>query len=670
MFTNMKLGTKIAAGFGILIVIMSALGALAVVQMKSVVGQSVMLGEEYAPEAQLASDLERRSYRTMYAMRGYGYTGEPEFYETGKAAIAQVMETISKSEELAAKSEHLVKLKGALADIKKEANEYHRLMTETDRNIVESRKVIETILAAAKQYMDNTNAFLSDQNAAMSTEIKGGASQDKMDERLNKITLVNDLIDLGNAARVANWRAQAQRDPAIMKEGIAGIFPVIDRKLREIETVTRQANNKQQLRDIQAAANSYKGAMERYLEIFLELDRLNTARITTGTAVLENSRALMKTAGEQTDKIADGAAASLGSASNVVLVGLLAALAIGLLLAVFITRSITGPIRRIIEGLNEGAEQVSSASGQVSSASQSLAEGASEQAASIEESSSSLEEMSSMTKQNADNANQANTLMTESKQVVGTANDSMARLTESMREISKASEDTSKIIKTIDEIAFQTNLLALNAAVEAARAGEAGAGFAVVADEVRNLAMRASEAAKNTANLIEGTVKKVKDGSELVERTNEAFQQVAVSSTKVGQLVGEIAASSNEQAQGIEQINKAVTEMDKVTQQNAANAEESASASEEMNAQAEQMKGMVDELVGMVGGASSNGRTKVVSMAGKKASAQKSTAAGTHLHHALALHHPPAKRVAGSKAVKESVHPEQVIPMEEDFKDF
>ena len=179
----------------------------------------------------------------------------------------------------------------------------------------------------------------------------------------------------------------------------------------------------------------------------------------------------------------------------------------------------------------------------------------------------------------------------------------MGRLTESMGEITRASEETSKIIKTIDEIAFQTNLLALNAAVEAARAGEAGAGFAVVADEVRNLAMRAADAAKNTANLIEGTVKKVKDGSDLVSRTNEAFQQVAGSSAKAADLVAEIAAASNEQAQGINQINTAVTELDKVTQQNAANAEESASAAEEMSAQAETMLGMVGELVAMVGGA-------------------------------------------------------------------
>ena len=279
----------------------------------------------------------------------------------------------------------------------------------------------------------------------------------------------------------------------------------------------------------------------------------------------------------------------------------IAALLIGAFLAYLITRGITGALNRIIAGLNDGAEQVASASSQVSSASQSLAEGSAEQAASLEETSASLEEISSMTKQNADHSNQADNLMKEANQDVGQANDSMNKLTQSMGEISKASEETSKIIKTIDEIAFQTNLLALNAAVEAARAGEAGAGFAVVADEVRNLAMRAADAAKNTAQLIEGTVKKVNDGSGLVARTSEDFNRVATNARKVGELVGEIAAASTEQAQGIEQVNTAVSEMDKVVQQNASAAEESASASEEMNAQAEEMKAMVNELVDMVG---------------------------------------------------------------------
>jgi len=287
---------------------------------------------------------------------------------------------------------------------------------------------------------------------------------------------------------------------------------------------------------------------------------------------------------------------------RLILAVILAASILGIVVSIFTARSLTRVLTRTTTGLSEASDQVASASNQVAGSSQSLAEGASEQAASLEETSSSLEEMASMTRQNADNASQANQLMDEAKSVVGSANASMTELTRSMSEISRASEETSKIIKTIDEIAFQTNLLALNAAVEAARAGEAGAGFAVVADEVRNLALRAADAAKNTAKLIEDTGKKVGEGSGIVDRTNEAFSQVAESAAKVAELVSEIAAASHEQAQGIDQVNTAVADMDKVTQQNAAGAEESASAAEELTAQAEQMKAFVNELVSLVGG--------------------------------------------------------------------
>jgi methyl-accepting chemotaxis protein len=347
--------------------------------------------------------------------------------------------------------------------------------------------------------------------------------------------------------------------------------------------------------------------------------------------------------------------------------GMLVGFIVALFLGLFLSRSITRPINRVISGLTEASEQVSSAAGEVSSASQSLAEGSTQQAATVEETSSRMEILFSMTKQNAGNAGQADSLMKQANQVVNKANASMSQLATSMQEISKASEETSKIIKTIDEIAFQTNLLALNAAVEAARAGEAGAGFAVVADEVRNLAMRAADAAKNTAALIEGTVKKVTEGTSLVKTTNDAFKEVADSTAKVGELVGEIAAASTEQAQGIEQVNISITEMDKVTQQNAATAEESAAASEELNAQAEEMKSFVADLSAMVGG------NAAVSTGGSR-TVKRPKAAG-HVRQAPKklpdIAKRPTKRRALTTQRSKEVNPDDIIFMDEDdFKDF
>jgi methyl-accepting chemotaxis protein len=272
-----------------------------------------------------------------------------------------------------------------------------------------------------------------------------------------------------------------------------------------------------------------------------------------------------------------------------------------LVAGVIFTIRLVKPITRIVAGLTDGSNEVASASSQVSESSQHLAEGASEQASSLEETSSSLEEMSSMTKQNADNANHAKAMMNEARGVVEKANAQMAQLAEAIGQITRSSEETGKIIKTIDEIAFQTNLLALNAAVEAARAGEAGAGFAVVADEVRNLALRSAEAARNTSDLIEKTIKAVRNGNEMTASTQEAFRANAELSGKISQLVDEIATASEEQAHGIQQVNTAVSEMDRVTQQSAANAEESANAARDMKDQAQQMRMYVEELAAVAG---------------------------------------------------------------------
>lgn len=269
-----------------------------------------------------------------------------------------------------------------------------------------------------------------------------------------------------------------------------------------------------------------------------------------------------------------------------------------------IALGIAKPVRGVIQSLNEIAGRMTAVSDQVAGSSHQVSEGASDQAVSMQAVASSLEEIASMIKQNADNAAQANRLMQEAGDVIGEASKTMTKLTISMEKISRAGQKTYKVIKTIDEIAFQTNLLSLNAAVEAARAGEAGAGFAVVAGEVRNLAVRSADAAKDTAALIEGTVKRLKNGSSLVRNTDDIFAHIADITQKIKGLTAEIAAASREQAQGTDQVSKAVAEMDGVSQQNAVNAQESASVSEDLSAYAEEMKNLTDTLVAIIGGTS------------------------------------------------------------------
>ena len=342
---------------------------------------------------------------------------------------------------------------------------------------------------------------------------------------------------------------------------------------------------------------------------------------------------------------------------------------VSMLIAWKIINNVSHAISDVVQRLAGGSEQVNSASVQVAESSQQMASGASEQASSLEETSASLEELTSMTKQNADNANSCNGLMTEAQHTINDMSTAVSEMSNAIQDIKKSSDETAKIIKTIDEIAFQTNLLALNAAVEAARAGDAGKGFAVVAEEVRNLAQRSAEAAKQTSALLEQSQKNADGGVQVTARVSESLQKTVTNTSKVGQLVGEISAASNEQAQGIEQINTAVAQMDKVTQSNAANSEEAASAGEELSAQARELDEMVQALANIVGGSRNTSRTNARPVPSKRKSPvavnRQTSLSATRRPQALTRAETPSAH--GGKVIDAS----QVIPLDaDDFGEF
>jgi methyl-accepting chemotaxis protein len=349
-----------------------------------------------------------------------------------------------------------------------------------------------------------------------------------------------------------------------------------------------------------------------------------------------------------------------------VTVGVLISIAFGL----WLSRAVTKHIHVVAGKLFEGCSQVSSASSQVAAASQGLAEGASEQAAAIEETSASLEEMASMTKRNAESAQAAKNLVGQARQAADTGVTDVERMTAAMDAVKTSSEQITKIIKTIDEIAFQTNILALNAAVEAARAGAAGAGFAVVADEVRNLAQRSAQAARETAERIEDALKKTEQGVLISGKVAQGLKDITAKVREVDGIVAGIATASVEQSQGISQINTAVTQMDKVTQSNAATAEETASASEELSSQAQALKEELTQLTGPKSDPSAAKEAMTPSAPARRTPEGRKTSAPPSPP-APARSNGHARTPVAAGASRPGAKPtDGGIPMDGDFKDF
>ena len=659
MFEKLSLSQKLAVGFSVVLLLAVILGAVAIVNMQGIEVTATKMADEYMPEIDIANNIERYSLLTMFENRGYGFTEDNSFLDKGNENYAKVEQYLSDAEKLAANSKNLKALKTSVEDTKSALAEYKAHLNETVGIVGELGELRKQLDSSAGKYMTNCSEFLSSQNEKMSREYSNpNIDKAKLDERLKKITIVNDIIDLGNEARVINWKSQAERDPELLASAL-NLFPKIDAKLAELREITNQQINIAQINLTKQAANTYRTAMQNFLTNWQRLQELNALRTKSADVVLDKAKLVAQTGVQTTQSLATEANNALSAVITTMFIGLAITLALGALLAFVISKSITTKIQMVIQGLAAGSSQVNSASEQLASSSQTMAEGASQQASSLEEISSSLEEIASMTRQNSANAQEANSLAIETNKASHSGTDAMSGLLGAINDIKSSSDETAKIIKTIDEIAFQTNLLALNAAVEAARAGEAGKGFAVVAEEVRNLAQRSAEAAKDTSSLIEESQQRSVRGVKMSNNVAESLNKITELATKVNSLVSEVAEASAAQSEGIGEVNNAISQMDQVTQSNAASAEESSSAAEELSGQAGELQGMVNTLVAIVeAGKSANQMTqkKQLHLNGN----------GRNGHHPKAIA-PKSLHSASHK----SLSPESVIPLDdEEMADF
>ncbi|MDM8517682.1 methyl-accepting chemotaxis protein, partial [Desulfobacterales bacterium HSG16] len=469
---------------------------------------------------------------------------------------------------------------------------------------------------SAADLINNCIAYLDSQNELMKEQIKSQAGNIALQDRLSKITMINKAIDTVNDIRVVNFKSQITKNTEIMEKGLQ-LFPIGDQVMKDLRAMTEQESNLKQIDAVFAAAGRYRTAMMNLLDVWAEQKEISKHRLEAALKVLDEAKATSEKGMEESLSIAQDANTDLSSASNIMIIGLLIALIIGVSISIFITKGIVNPmlkgvefvekiskgdlnayididqkdevglladmlkemivkLRKVVEDVKHASNNVSVGSQEMSASSEEMSQGATEQAASAEQVSASMVQMAANIRMNAENAMQTEKIALKSAQDADKGGEAVFKTVNAMKEIAEK-------ISIIEEIARQTDLLALNAAIEAARAGEYGKGFAVVASEVRKLAERSQRSAADIGKLSVSSV-------QIAEQAGEMLKKIVPDIKKTANLVQEISAASAEQDTGTEQINKAVQHLDQVIQQNSSVAEEMASTSEELASQAEHLE--------------------------------------------------------------------------------
>ncbi len=590
---NITIGKKITFGFAVVCVLLCFVAGLAYLALGAS-GRKLKLYSTSAQESFAAASLEGAMTSLKLQVNEYLATGSAESaaaYEKARAAL----------------NTQLVEAEQLIVD------------PERARQITEAKHLLASYHQAFQELIKNQQARTALENDVLNPQSETlSAGLQKLLESAKGSGDMNAAFQLSNALK-AFFECSSRVNSYMLTSKPE--YVTAARDALTVTTKSIQRMEKDQI-DMEKLDESMKDEAKKAL--YVSLMQVASAYRTGLDQIVETKKARDQIVSAQLNRIAPQFTAALGKVresvhtfqieletkvgeeqrrtETIVFGTTIGGLIAGLVVAWFVTRSVTTPIAQIAERLAAESDKTGASAMQVAQASHTMADGASQQAASLEETSSSLTEMASMTARSSENAQNAKALANDARQTADAGAADMEQMKTAMQAIQSSSTEIAKIIKTIDEIAFQTNILALNAAVEAARAGEAGLGFAVVADEVRSLAQRAAAAAHETAGKIADSTEKSAQGARLSERMAGNLSAIVERIRKLDERIGEIAQASKEQSEGISQINSAVTNMDKITQGNAALSEESAAAASEMQSQAQEVRQAVGELMRMITG--------------------------------------------------------------------
>lgn len=672
----MKLSGKMALGFGLLILFITAIAVTSVLTSYSVMKKVRVINQENMPFMQGSNAAEANALNAVNYYTNYFNTAHENQKNTALSFIDALKTHIDKLDTMASNfTTRKRETQQQLSALRELYTNYVKLADTVSEAVEENEVLLKNMVEAVDVFTKDLYAFDAKLMGELRLKIKQETSDAETEEFIDLLGTELDTLAQLAEMRVAVWKFVRIRDPKALNEGISNHLDKMIKNIIKLQNIITNPAIDDDLTKMKTSADSYQVTVK---EVALNLQTIvdNTAQMDTlSNHLIDNVAQNAEQTSTETLQLFSEIDNNMTQANTILMISGIIGIILGILIGIIVTRSILGPVGRVISQLKIDSGQIGAAASQIRDASQMLAESASNQASNLEEVSASLEEMSSMTQQNADNARQATSMAKDTRTSAEQGRDSMKKMSDTINKIKASSDETAKIVKTIDEIAFQTNLLALNAAVEAARAGEAGKGFAVVAEEVRSLAQRSAEAARTTSELIEGSQTNAFHGVNASVEVSEIFDEIVSGIQKVNNLIEDVSSASNEQAQGVEQLNIAVSQLDKITQANAATSEESASASQQLSSKTIDLDHVIQELINVVGDSDTSTSRPSYSNINhqlKRPSPYHATSS-TPARHAPLRKALPSKPVAAATTAQASntVSPNEIIPLsEDDLADF